>query len=231
LKKDQNKAIRIYLQYLYDTGERELFIRPGSISPYDELKEVSELEKEEGLKALYDKIKDCHRCPLGERRTNLVFGTGHPNADLMFIGEAPGRDEDLTGIPFVGRAGKLLDRILAAMTIKREDVYIANILKCRPPGNRDPLPSEIQACEPYLKEQIRIIDPKVICCLGRIAAQVLLDTNLPMKRLRGTTHNYMDRPLVATYHPAALLRNASFKKPTWEDMQLVMKLLGINPPK
>ena len=152
--------------------------------------------------------------------TNLVFGVGNPNADLMLIGEAPGKNEDKQGEPFVGRAGKLLNKILQAINFEREDVYIANILKHRPPDNRDPLPEERQRSLPFLYRQIELIDPKIILCLGRISAQTLLDTNKPMKQLRGEFHPFMDnRELMVTFHPAALLRNPGWKRDTWEDVQ------------
>ncbi|MFH0930604.1 MAG: uracil-DNA glycosylase, partial [Candidatus Zixiibacteriota bacterium] len=142
-------------------------------------------------------------------------------AEIMFVGEAPGRDEDLQGEPFVGRAGQLLNKILAAIKFKREEVYIANILKCRPPENRDPLPDEIEKCEPYLIEQIKLIQPKLICALGRISAQALLKTNQPLNRLRGEFHDYQGIKFLVTYHPAALLRYPQFKKDTWEDVQFL----------
>jgi DNA polymerase len=142
----------------------------------------------------------------------------------MLIGEAPGRDEDLSGVPFVGRAGQLLNKILEAIRFKREDVYIANIVKCRPPNNRDPLPSEVEKCEPYLKKQIDIIQPKFILALGRIAGQTLLRTNASLTQLRGKVHNYHGIKLIVTYHPAALLRNPHWKRPAWEDVQFLRKL-------
>jgi uracil-DNA glycosylase len=166
-------------------------------------------------------ICDCHKCPLGNTRTKFVYGVGAPQAKIMFIGEAPGRDEDLQGEPFVGRAGKLLDKILVAIGFSRQDVYIANILKCRPPNNRDPQPDEMHLCIPYLKEQIRLIHPQMICVLGRIAAHGLLETTTPLGRLRKTWHRFEDTPLLATYHPAALLRFPEYKRDTWEDMQLL----------
>jgi DNA polymerase len=153
-----------------------------------------------------------------------VFGVGNPNASLMLIGEAPGAEEDRQGEPFVGRAGQLLNQILRAIEFSREDVYIANILKCRPPGNRDPQPAEVEACEPYLHHQIELIQPVVICALGRIAAQTLLKTKTPLGKLREKVHPYRGRPLVVTYHPAALLRNAKWKRPTWEDVQRLKKI-------
>ena len=167
----------------------------------------------------FDAVKDCQSCSLGETRTKFVYGVGNPNADLLFIGEAPGADEDRLGEPFVGRAGKLLDKIIAAIKFSREEVYIANILKCRPPGNRDPQPAEMEQCFPMLKQQVALIKPKLICALGRIAAQALLDTKIPLGKLRGNWHEFEGGPMLVTYHPAALLRFASYKKDTWEDMQ------------
>ena len=167
------------------------------------------------------KICECQNCPLGATRTNFVYGVGNPNADLMFIGEAPGKNEDEQGEPFVGRAGKLLDKILVAIDFKREDVFIANILKCRPPANRDPLPAEMEECFPYLREQIALVKPLIICALGRIAAQGLLDSKTPVGKLRGVWHSYQGVPLRVTYHPAALLRNPAFKAGCWEDVQII----------
>jgi uracil-DNA glycosylase family 4 len=195
----------------------------------DEIQLSSDLKFEFGKKDLsmksleefYHEIKDCQKCDLHKSRTNFVFGTGNSKAEVMFIGEAPGRDEDLQGEPFVGRAGQLLNKILAAINFKREEVYIGNILKCRPPENRDPLPDEIEKCEPYLIEQIKLIQPKLICALGRISAQALLKTKLPLNRLRGEFHNYQGIKFLVTYHPAALLRYPQFKKDTWEDVKLL----------
>lgn len=176
----------------------------------------------QSIKEHFKAICDCQKCPLGQTRNNFVYGVGNPNADIMFVGEAPGADEDAQGEPFVGRAGKLLDKILAAMTLSRDDVYIANILKCRPPGNRDPQPDEMAKCFPYLREQVRLVRPKIICGLGRIAAQALLETTLPLGRLRRVWHQYEGVPMMVTYHPAALLRFQKYKKDTWEDMQMLM---------
>ncbi len=166
-------------------------------------------------------INECQKCPLGATRTRFVYGVGNPKADVLFIGEAPGRDEDLQGEPFVGRAGQLLDKILAAINFKREDVYIANILKCRPPNNRDPQPDEMATCLPYLIEQIRLIQPKIICALGRISAQALLQTTTPIGKLRGKWHEYQGIPFIITYHPAALLRFPSYKKDVWDDVRML----------
>lgn len=169
----------------------------------------------------YRAICECQLCPLGATRNKFVYGVGNTNADLMFIGEAPGRQEDLQGEPFVGRAGQLLDKILAAIQMSRDEIYIANILKCRPPSNRDPQPEEMEKCFPYLLEQIRLIRPRLLCALGRIAAQALLKTTTPLGRLRGQWHEFENLPLLVTYHPAALLRNPAWKKGTWEDVQML----------
>ena len=163
----------------------------------------------------------CTKCALHEPRNNTVFGVGNPDADVVFVGEAPGRDEDLQGEPFVGRAGQLLNKIIAAIGFQREDVYIANILKCRPPENRDPAPDEVMHCEPYLIRQLEIIQPRVICALGRVAATTLLKTTMSLTKMRQQVHDYHGIPLIPTYHPAALLRNPNWKRPTWEDVQKV----------
>ncbi|MFZ5862624.1 MAG: uracil-DNA glycosylase [Nitrospirota bacterium] len=174
-----------------------------------------------------DTIGDCRRCGLAPTRTNLVFGVGNPRADLVFVGEAPGAEEDAKGVPFVGAAGQLLTKIIEAMGLRRDDVYIANILKCRPPGNRNPLPDEIDSCEPFLISQLEIIAPKVICALGTFAAQTLLKTKDPISRLRGRWHAYHDIPLMPTFHPAYLLRNPAEKKTVWTDVQAVMEKLRL----
>jgi len=172
------------------------------------------------LDDLDNQICGCLKCPLGKTRINFVFGVGNPNADVVVIGEAPGADEDEQGEPFVGRAGQLLNKILEAIRFKREEVYICNILKCRPPNNRDPLPEEVELCEPYLWKQLEVIKPKMILCLGRIAGQALLKTNDSLSALRGKFLDYRGIKLMVTYHPAALLRNPNWKKPAWEDVQL-----------
>lgn len=189
-------------------------------------------ERPARLAALAAEVADCARCPhLARSRTKTVFGTGSPTARLMFVGEAPGADEDRTGIPFVGRAGQLLtDMITKGMGLSREEVYIANILKSRPPENRDPLPDEISYCLPYLEQQIAIVRPEYLCLLGRIAAQTLLDTALSMGRLRGKWHRYRGIPAIATYHPSYLLRNPAAKKDAWDDLQMLMQAMGITPP-
>ncbi|MFH1836676.1 MAG: uracil-DNA glycosylase [Candidatus Omnitrophota bacterium] len=201
-------------------------------SPFKET-EGRGMKDEMGNKDLTDvseKIRRCTRCGLSESRTNVVPGEGNSSARLMFVGEAPGRDEDAQGRPFVGRAGQLLTKIIGSIGLKREDVFIANILKCRPPNNRNPLPTEVVKCSPYLSEQIRFIKPKVICALGKSAAQTLLNTETPISRLRGEFHDYHGIKLMPTYHPAYLLRNQSGKKDVWEDMQKIAKELGIEIP-
>ena len=177
-----------------------------------------------GVKAF---IGVCTRCKLsGLGRTQVVFGVGNPTADLMFVGEAPGADEDEQGVPFVGRAGQLLTKIIEAIELKRDDVYIANVIKCRPPQNRNPEPDEIETCEPFLFQQIDLIKPKVIVTLGKFAAQCLLRSEAPISRLRGRIFDYRGAKLIPTFHPAYLLRNPSSKREVWEDMKLVKKLLS-----
>ncbi|TFH02647.1 MAG: uracil-DNA glycosylase [Calditrichales bacterium] len=177
------------------------------------------------LEQFYFDIKECQLCPLGKTRTNFVFGVGNPKADLMFIGEAPGRDEDLQGIPFVGRAGQLLTLMLQTIGLKREDVFIANVLKCRPPNNRDPQTEEIEKCEPYLLKQIEMISPRLIVTLGRFASASLLRTKAALGALREEVHSYNQVPLVVTYHPAALLRNPQLKRQAWIDLKRINHLL------
>ena len=173
----------------------------------------------------------CRACRLCETRKTVVFGSGSASARLLFIGEGPGAEEDRQGLPFVGPAGELLTRIIQAIDLKREDVYIANIVKCRPPQNRDPEPDEVAACRGFLDRQIAAIRPDLIVALGRIAAQTLLGNETPIGRLRGRWHELAGIPMMVTYHPAALLRNASYKRPTWEDMQQVRDRLRALPPR
>ena len=170
-------------------------------------------------------VAACTKCPLYKGATHPVPGEGNAHAELMCVGEAPGATEDETGRPFVGQAGQLLTKILGAIDLKREDVFIANVLKHRPPGNRNPSPDEVKACSPYLIRQIELIRPKVILALGTFAAQTLLETKLTIGKLRGQVHRYYGVPLIVTYHPAALLRNPSWKRPTWEDVQLARRIL------
>lgn len=178
-------------------------------------------ERAAALAAVAREAESCERCKLCRGRTTVVFGTGDPDADLMFIGEGPGAEEDRQGLPFVGPAGQLLDKIIQAIGLERPQVYIANIVKCRPPGNRDPQPDEAAACRPFLERQIELVRPKVIVALGRVAAQALLGNDLPLGRMRGRWFTVQGVPTMVTYHPAALLRNRHWKRPTWEDMQAV----------
>ena len=178
------------------------------------------------LEQLKAKCCECHNCPLGDTRTNLVFGVGNPHADLMFVGEAPGEQEDLSGTPFVGRAGQLLDRYLYAVDISREDVYIANILKCRPPQNRDPLPAEEDACIGYLREQVKLIRPKIIVCLGRISAMRLIKPDFKISKEHGQWFEKGNFLMTAVFHPAALLRDPRRKEDMMEDMKAIKAKLN-----
>ena len=176
-------------------------------------------------------IGDCKRCKLCQGRMKLVFGEGSPEAKLVFVGEGPGKDEDMAGRPFVGEAGRLLTRIVAAMGLTREEVYICNVVKCRPPKNRDPEEDEVEACLPFLKEQLNLVRPQVICTLGRVAGQTLLGKEFKITRGRGSWYTFMETPLMPTFHPAYLLRNPSAKRQVWEDIQKVMKRLGLEVKK
>jgi DNA polymerase len=183
------------------------------------------------LEELRLEIGDCRRCKLAPHRTHLVFGVGNPRARLVFVGEAPGRDEDLQGEPFVGRAGQLLTEIITkGMRLRREDVYIANVIKCRPPENRNPEPDEVASCEPFLLRQLELIGPEVVVALGKFAVQTLLRTKAPITQLRGRWHDYHGIKLMPTFHPAYLLRNPADKRLVWEDIQKVMRALGIGAP-
>lgn len=200
-----------------------VFVREGVNSgifsePWIETEDIESLDK---------LICNCKKCGLGNLRTKFVFGTGNPEAKVVLVGEAPGADEDREGKPFVGRAGKLLTDILAAINFSRDEVFICNILKCRPPDNRNPLPAEIKECEPYLIKQLQLINPAFIIALGTFAAQTLLKNNLPLGKMRGKFYDFIidnrKIKLLVTYHPAALLRNPGWKRPTWEDVQLFKK--------
>jgi len=208
------------------TGDVETFLQgigQGSAKPG---KSMSAKKKREALENLRRELGDCKRCKLCRERDKIVFGAGNPDADLVFVGEGPGADEDHQGEPFVGRAGQLLTKMIEAMGTTRDNVYICNIVKCRPPGNRNPEPDEIAACNPFLAGQIEIIRPKVICALGKPAAQTLLDSDEPIGRLRGSFGQYNGIKVLPTYHPAALLRNAEYKRGSWNDLQMIMAELG-----
>jgi DNA polymerase len=200
----------------YNIEEQENIINHNMVKDSEE---INDLEK------FHQQIKNCQLCELGSLRKNFVFGTGNPNAKIMFVGEAPGKDEDLQGKPFVGRAGQLLTMMLRAIGLRREDVFIANVLKCRPPNNRDPKPEEIDKCEPYLLKQIELISPSLIVALGRFGAASLLRSNTALGQMRKMDHKYNDVPLIVTYHPAALLRNPQWKKSAWEDLKKIATFL------
>ncbi len=173
------------------------------------------------LESIRAEIGDCQRCKLAPKRTNIVFGSGNPNAELVFVGEAPGYDEDIQGLPFVGRAGQLLTKIIESIDLKRENVYICNVLKCRPPENRNPEPDEVASCNPFLKKQLASIKPKIVCCLGTFAAQTVLQTPAPISKLRGKFIDMDGIRVIATFHPAYLLRSPDKKREVWEDMKQI----------
>jgi uracil-DNA glycosylase len=211
------KAIRQYLEQLRYSGITEIY--SSTTKQRSKTAKQSTEEKQNILLSRQDDYKDCRNCPLWSGRNKFVYGEGNPDATCMVIGEGPGAQENMQGRPFVGEAGKLLDKMLAAINIKREEVYIANIVKCRPPGNRNPEQTERLACLPYLIEQIEIIQPRVFLLMGLVAAQTLLENNLPMHVIRKQTYEFMGRMVYVTYHPAALLRNPNLKKEAWEDLQ------------
>ncbi len=189
------------------------------------------LLKGDTLEIIRSDIGDCRRCRLCEGRTNIVFGDGSVNAKLVFVGEGPGHDEDVQGIPFVGRAGKLLNQMIEAMGLRRQDVYICNVVKCRPPANRAPEKDEMATCSPFLVRQLAVISPKVIVCLGAVASKALLQTEKGISQFRGQWLQFQGIPLMATYHPAYLLRNPPAKADVWKDLQKVMSALGLPPRK
>lgn len=227
------------LDYLRDLGFAEIYrvppgtgaaaaaaSRPGPAGTPSGEDSETELAR---VAATADACRDCRLC---ETRQRVVFGSGPVSASLMFIGEGPGAEEDRQGLPFVGRAGELLSKIIQAIDLRRDEVYIANIVKCRPPENRDPLPDEVAACRKYLERQIEIVRPRLLVALGRVAAQTLLGSETPIGRMRGSWYELLGIPMMVTYHPAALLRNAALKRPTWEDMQKVrdrLKELATRP--
>lgn len=228
LRRALTERIRYYNELgIYDFYRRE----PNAELPHEPEAPVIVEDPALLLRTIREDLGDCTRCPLHQQgRKQIVFGVGNPQADLMFIGEAPGADEDQQGEPFVGRAGQLLNNMIKAMGIQREDVYIANIIKCRPPGNRTPEREECGTCSPFLMRQIAAIKPKVIVALGAVAAKTLLAVNAPMSELRGRWFDFRGTKLAVTYHPAFLLRDPRQKKETWKDLQMVMKDLGLTVP-
>src|SRR5205814_49902 len=248
------QALTARLSFYRELGIYDFYRRPVTLAEESELaQEIDEMpqssansaslssptidpapvhDRNAALVAIREDIGDCTRCVLHKQgRKQIVFGVGNPHAELMFIGEAPGADEDEQGIPFVGRAGQLLTNMIKAMGLKREDVYIANVIKCRPPGNRTPEREECETCSPFLMRQIEAIKPKVIVALGAVAAKTLLAINAPMSELRGRWYDFRNTKLAVTYHPAFLLRDPRQKKETWKDLQMVMKELGLALPK
>lgn len=192
--------------------------------------ESSDRIENDTLERIREDIGDCKRCKLCEQRTNIVFGSGSGKAELVFIGEGPGHDEDVQGLPFVGRAGKLLTQMIEAMGLRRDEVYICNVVKCRPPQNRAPEPDEVETCSPFLFRQLAVIHPKAIVCLGATAFQSLMASKLSISRLRGQWLDFRGTPMLATYHPAYLLRNPNAKGEVWDDLKKVMAHLGLKPP-
>lgn len=218
-------AVREYVEEQMQLGFLELEENENQLR--DRTSSYADLD----LTGLRELAVACEKCELSKTRTHVVFGTGNEQADLMFVGEAPGADEDQQGQPFVGRAGQLLTKIIEASGLTRDQVYIANVLKCRPPGNRNPKSSEIESCEPYLIRQVMLIQPKVICALGTFAAQMILRTDAKISNLRGNFHSYHGIKVMPTYHPAYLLRNPGGKRQVWEDIQKVMAELNLSIPR
>jgi uracil-DNA glycosylase family 4 len=231
-------ALADLLAYLGEMGYGDLYLDPprdpsraataapvATVAPVPVAPPAPATGENAELAALAAAAAACTRCRLAEGRTKVVFGSGNPAAELMLVGEGPGADEDRQGLPFVGAAGELLTRIIQAIEMTREEIYIANVVKCRPPGNRDPQPDEVAACRGYLDKQIALVRPRILVALGRVAAQTLLGNDAPIGRLRGQWFKVQGIPTMVTYHPAALLRNPALKRPTWEDMQQVRDLL------
>jgi DNA polymerase len=197
------------------------------IRQWEATPEKASVERMETMADIRADLSNCRRCGLCEGRTQLVFGAGNENARLVFVGEGPGYEEDKTGVPFVGAAGQLLSKIIEAMHLTRDAIYIGNVIKCRPPGNRNPKPGEIEACKPFLERQLRVIGPDFICALGTFAAQTLLQTETPISKLRGEFYDFMGIKVLPTYHPAYLLRNPEKKRAVWEDMKKLMVAMGL----
>jgi DNA polymerase len=241
LDQETRRALATRVQYYRDLGITEFYRRapldlPAATRCSEEplsaplpALNASPVDKVAALSEIREDLGDCKRCPLHRGRKNLVFGVGNPNAELMFVGEGPGADEDEQGEPFVGRAGQLLNNMIAAMGLRREDVYIANVVKCRPPNNRTPEREECDTCSPFLLRQIEVIRPKVVVALGAVAAKNLLSMNDSMSNLRGRFYDFRGIKLAVTYHPAFLLRDPRQKKEAWKDLQMVMQYLGLKP--
>ena len=223
--------LRAHLEFFGELGvdgvrrESEWRLRQEPVAPCEPARMYS--SQADALIAIREDLGDCTRCKLHTLgRKQIVYGVGNPNADLMFVGEAPGADEDIQGEPFVGRAGQLLTKIIEAIGLRREDVYIANVIKCRPPGNRNPEPDELARCEGFLIRQVELVQPRIILAMGRFAVQSLLRSSEPIGRLRGRVHRYQGVPLIVTYHPAYLLRNLEDKARAWDDLCLALETLA-----
>lgn len=231
---DPRVRLRQYLRQRWELGDRELVLERVSPAELSRALESGFAPAVDPLDDLREQALVCTRCALCEGRTQAVFGEGDRRAQLMVVGEAPGSEEDRRGLPFVGAAGKLLDSLLLAAGFRRDEVYICNVLKCRPPGNRDPRPEEVASCKPYLQGQIELVGPSVITALGRFAAQTLLGTDASLGRLRAVEHSCQGIPVLVTYHPAALLRNPAWARAAWEDLQRVRRVyerVGGRPPR
>jgi len=219
------REVRAQLEFLRDIGIREVDIDPDDLLPRFEVKSTPPEGKEGHLPVTLEEIRkdlgECQRCKLAGSRTKIVFGAGSPAAQLVFVGEAPGSEEDRQGLPFVGRAGQLLTRIIESIGLSREDVYICNVLKCRPPNNRNPEPDEVDSCSPFLRQQLGAVRPRIVCCLGTFAAQTVLGMRAPISKLRGEFHEIDGVRYIATFHPAYLLRNPEKKREVWEDMKRI----------
>ena len=218
-KKVMSKEIPKYLNLYEELYGNEIYLNTSNSNTKNKNKFLKKSEYD--LSNYLDSIKNCMKCPLGKTRNNIVLGSGNPNAEIVFLDESPGKNEDLQGLPLVGKSGKLLDKMLSSINLKRDNIYILSILKCRPPENRDPLPLEIEECEPYLKKQLKIIKPKLIVSLGRFSANTILKTTDNLNELRKKIFNYEGIDFLVTYHPEALLRNPDFKKLAWEDFKLI----------
>lgn len=244
---DQTRqALAARVQFYRDLGIHSFYRREGAVAAEIVGAAAAEVEargevlpviihagsgdKDSALGLIREEIGDCTRCRLSKGRNKIVFGTGDVNAGIMFVGEGPGADEDEQGLPFVGRAGQLLNNMINAMGLKREEVYIANVVKCRPPGNRTPEKDECDTCSPFLMQQIEVVQPKIIVALGAVAAKNLLAMNDSMANLRGRIYDFKNTKLAVTYHPAYLLRDPRQKAEAWKDLQMVMRYLGMTPP-
>jgi DNA polymerase len=220
---DTSKLEHEFQQVLYSLQDYLLYQKEQGVEGLPVKSHPSTLGRAQLLEEIRGELGDCKRCKLHQHRRHIVFGTGNPEARLVFVGEGPGEDEDIQGKPFVGRAGQLLTKIINSINLTREEVYIANIIKCRPPKNRDPEADEIRNCEPFLIKQLDAIQPKIICALGAFAAQTLLETNEKISSLRGRFVSYRNTKLIATFHPAFLLRNPYRKRDVWEDMKMIRR--------